>query len=237
MLTRRTVLGLAVAFSLVSLPLQAGPFQDFESEVRTAYADYRAALFRTNTNDRPASEAAIDRTASKWKVLTGKWSASPPPQYVEDKLFAATLGKIADILNEARAQVGHGKISEAHETLEKIRDELAALRRRNGVIVFSDHMNAYHEQMEKVLLGKYDDFNAGGVMALRGDIAVLAYLLQEIVANPPADRDANYETALNAVRKSVEALREAATKGEADAIKAAIKTLKQPYARLFLNYG
>ena len=237
MLTRRYILSLAAAVPLASLSLQAGPFQDFESEVRMAYADYRAALFRTNTNDRAASEAAIDRTSAKWKALTSKWSASPPPQYVEDKQFGATMGKVLEILNEARVQVGKGHLAEAHETLEKIRDELAALRRRNGVIVFSDHMNAYHEQMEKVLLGKYDDFSAGGVMALRGDVAVLAYLLQEIVANPPADRDANYGPALDAVRKSVQALNEAAAKGEADAIKAAIKTLKQPYARLFLSYG
>ena len=237
MLTRRHILSLAAAVSLASLSLHAGPFQDFESEVRMAYADYRAALFRTNMNDRAASEAAIDGISAKWKALTGKWSASPPPQYVEDKLFGPTLGKVAEILNEARAQVGQGQLAEAHETLEKIRDELAALRRRNGVIVFSDYMNAYHEQMEKVLLGKYDDFSAGGVMALRGDIAVLAHLSQEIVANPPTDRDANYEPALNAVRQSVQALNEAAAKGEADAIKAAIKALKQPYARLFLNYG
>lgn len=237
MISRRHALLLAAALALPSLPAIAGPVQDFERELRAAYADYRAALFRTNANDKAASEAAIDRMGGKWQALTAKWSATPPPQYADDKGFKGTLAKVADILGEARKEAVSGKLAEAHETLEKIRDELGALRRRNGVVVFSDRMNAYHEQMEKILLGKYDGFDARGVAALRDDTAVLAFFLQEIVVNPPADRDGNYETALAAVRKSVEDLRQAVVTGDVTNIKAAIKTLKQPYARLFLNYG
>ncbi len=89
-------------------------------------------------------------------------------------------------------------------------------------------MNAFHEQMEKILLGQYDGFNARGVANMRDDAAVLAYLIEDIAANPPADKDATYETAFALVRRSVEDLREAIRSGDMPAIKAALKTLKPP---------
>lgn len=239
MITRRHIIAIAIAGSLAvpSVPGLAGPMQDFEKELQSAYADYRAALFRTNTSDKAASEAAIDHMAAKWQTLSGKWSSAPPPQYADDRNFPATLAKVAQILGDARRETASGKLSEAHETLEKIRDELGDLRRRNGVISFSDRMNAYHEQMEKILLGKYGDFDAKGIADLREDVAILSYLLKEIAANPPAQRDAVYEPALAAVEKSVETLRAALASGDVANVKASIKTLKPPYSRLFLNYG
>ena len=225
------------AFALSIAPAQAGPMQDFERELRAAYADYRTALFRTNTNDKAASTAAIENMGSNWQALTAKWLPAPPPQYSEDPNFKPTLEKVVSILGVARTETQAGKLTEAHDTLEKIRDELGNLRRRNGLVVFSDRMNGYHEQMEKILLGKYDGFDARGVSDLRDDAAVLAHLLEEIAANPPADRDGGYEQALAGVRKSVEDLRTALRTGDVSSIKAAIKMLKPPYARMFLNYG
>ena len=230
------VAGMAI-FMLSPIPAQAGPMQDFERELRAAYADYRTALFRTNTKDQAASAAAIGNMGGKWQALTAKWSPAPPPQYAEDPGFKPALNTVASILNAAKAETTAGKLSEAHDTLEKIRSELGQLRRRNGVVVFSDRMNAYHEQMEKILLGKYDGFDGRGVADLRDDAAVLAHLLEDIAANPAADRDGSFNQAFAGVRKSVEDLRTALRTGDLSAIKAAIKTLKQPYSRMFLNYG
>ncbi len=211
--------------------------QDFERELRIAYSDYRTALFRTNMNDKAASEAAIEAMAAKWQTLMAKWLPAPPPQYAEDRLFKSALDNVAKVLAIARTEAASTQLAAAHDTLEKIRDELGNLRRRNGVRIFSDRMNAFHEQMEKILRGSYDNFDLRGVANLRDDVAVLTFLAEDIAANPPADRDATYESTFVSVRKSVEDLREAIRSGDVPAIKAAIKTLKQPYARMFLNYG
>ncbi len=98
---------------------QAGPMQDFEREVRMAYADYRIALFRTNTNDKAASAAAIDAMATKWQTLAVRWIPAPPPQYGEDRLFKTTLESVANILVTAGEQTAAAQLGAAHETLEK----------------------------------------------------------------------------------------------------------------------
>lgn len=226
----------ALTVALAQSTVLAGPAQDFERELRAVYAHYRAALFRTNTGNKEATEAALAKTADGIAALANKWPAAPP-QYADDPKFKATLAAVSAIVQAAMDQSRQGKLGEAHETLEKIRDELANLRRRNGVIVFSDRMNAYHSQMEKILLSKYEGFDQRGVNELRGDVAVLAYLLDDIAANPPPDKDAAFDKALAGVSSSLEELSASIRAVDVPAIKAALKKLKPAYSRLFLNYG
>jgi len=54
-------------------------------------------------------------------------------------------------MDQSQATADAGRLADAHERLEAVRDLLAALWQRNQVVVLSDHMNAYHEAMETVL--------------------------------------------------------------------------------------
>ena len=95
----------------------------------------------------------------------------------------------------AAAQIRDGKLPAAHETLEAARDLMADLRRRNQVVVFSDHMNAYHAEMEHLLndgpklLGTPD-----GLPQLMAQAGVVDYLARrrpaEIRVATLADRGA-----------------------------------------------
>lgn len=205
--------------------------------MRAAYADYRAALFRTNQNDPAGSRAAIAAFAVKWQQLATDWRRSPPPQYADDQRLGPTLDEIAQVNAEAARLVEAGKVADAHEVLEKIRDAIGALRARNGVVTFSDHMNAYHEQMEKVLLGSYDGYSPAGLTALRDDLAVLAYLADALKTARPAAEAPAIDEAIAPVLASVEAVRQALAGGDTAAIRNAVKALKPPYSRLFLRFG
>ncbi len=234
---RRLIMVTIAALSICSGEAAAGPFREAEQQVQAAYGDYRAALFRTNQNDRAASLQAIAGFGAKWAALVAVWRASPPPQYADDPALSDTLADIARINEEAKALAEAGKLAESHDVLEKIRERLAALRARNGVIVFSDHMNAYHEHMEKIAAGPYDGFSPAGLLALREDAAVLAYLADELRKNRPAAQAAALDEAMAPLLASVTSLRSALASNDIAAIKAAIKALKQPYARMFVRFG
>ncbi len=236
----RTRLLLALAgLSLMAflLPAGAGPFRAAEDEMRAAYADYRAALFRTNQSDAAGSRATIDAFRAKWTVLVAAWSRQAPPQYSDDGELGSTLRDVSATAEEAAKLTEAGRLADAHEVLERIRDQLSALRARNGVRSFSDPVNAYHEQMEKVLLGAYDDFSAQGLAALRDDIAVLEYLAAELGKPGPWNRPAGVDAALPPLRASIAAVRAALSGADRDALRAAIKALKPPFARMFLQFG
>jgi hypothetical protein len=233
----RLVIVLVALFGLVAAPASAGPFRANEDDLRAAYADYRAALFRTNQADAAGSRAAIDAFRAKWTALAATWGRQPPPQYADDPALSSTLQEVSATAQDAATLAEAGRLGDAHEVLERIRDQLAALRMRNGVRSFSDAVNAYHEQMEKVLLGTYDGFTADGLSALRDDIAVLEFLAAELGKPGAWNRPAGVDAALAPVRASIAAVRAALMASDREAIRSAIKALKPPFSRMFLQFG
>jgi len=215
----------------------AGSVADFEKAMRGAYSDYRLALFQTNTGNRDAAAKAVESFRQKWTALIAA-NAEAPPQYADDPTFGSTLAEVATIADSAAAQVADGKLAEAHGTLEAIRDQIGSLHERNGIIAFSDRMNAYHAKMEEILVGDYDGFSSAGLGDLREDAAVLVYLSNDIAAHPPAESaDPAYEALLKGVSDSVATLLVGVRSSDAAAVKQAINGLKVPYSKFFLKFG
>ena len=215
----------------------ADPFTD---DMQAAYAPYRAALFRTNGKSQPESERALADAQRAWQGVVQRFGTAAPVPYAADASFAATLAEVSAVYREADALVRAGRLPEAHEALEKIRDLLAGLRQRNGVQVFSDTMNAYHEEMEHLLQeGTKALQEAQGPMLLMARAGTLEYLAARLLsqAGPALQRDAEFGAAQRAVADSVSALRAALMAQDKAAAQRALSGLKGPYSRLFLKFG
>lgn len=227
-------LAFAAGLALAGTAL-AGPVNDFESAMRAAYADYRSALFLTNANKGEQALQAIDGFSRQWSALADA-GAEAPPHYADDNGFRRTLDAVAETAAKARAEVASGALTEAHETLERIREEIGQLHERNNIVGFSDRMNAYHAMMEQILGADYT--GAEGMAELREDAAVLSYLADDIVAHPaPEASDPAYAPLLDAVMTSVTTVRAAARAGDAAAAKQAVNALKPAYSKFFLKFG
>lgn len=209
--------------------------------VQAAYPPYRAALFRTNGKSQPESEAALSEAQRAWQGVVQRFAAAPAPvPYAADTSFGATLNEVSTVYREADALVRAGRLPDAHEALEKIRDLLAGLRQRNGVQVFSDHMNAYHEEMEHLLQeGPKALQDAQGPMLLMARAGTLEYLAARLLSQAPEvlRRDAEFSAAQRAVADSVAALRAGLMAQDKTAVQRALSGLKGPYSRLFLKFG
>ncbi|GAB4035709.1 MAG: hypothetical protein Fur0014_01680 [Rubrivivax sp.] len=118
-----------------------------------AYAPYRAALFRTNGQDAAAAADAVAQGRRAWQAVQAQFAARPPAPYERDPEVARTLAGVDAAFAQAEAAVAAGRLPAAHEALEAVRDLLSDLRRRNQVIVYSDHVNAFHAEMEHLLGG------------------------------------------------------------------------------------
>jgi uncharacterized protein YbaA (DUF1428 family) len=232
-MSRKALAAAALALDLFASTAHAGPFRDSEAQVAQAYADYRVALFQTNQKNREATIAALSAFRTKWAALTAAWKTSPPPQYADDPGLGMTLDAVAHIAEEAETATAGGDLLRAHDILEAIRDQLGTLRARNGVITFSDRMNAYHEVMEHA--AEIADMSQASALEHAG---ILAHLVKQIAANRPNGVDAAaFETALKALDNSIVVFQTAARSGDRTAINAARNGLKQPYSRMFLRFG
>jgi hypothetical protein len=216
-------------------------YQQFNSAVEQAYAAYRKALFQTNMKDAEKSAKANEMFITRWSSIIETYKEQPPEVFSADPKWADTLSSIEEIASTSAGQIKDGELAEAHETLEAIRDELSDLRKRNSVVVFSDHINNYHEVMEGLLVGGYnpDKMNEAAVVEIRNQLAVLNYLAETIKENAP-DRyrsDATYEKLEKGLFASLDGLYNALESNDPKAVSKAVKMLKPAYAKLFLNFG
>lgn len=231
-----TAISLIIALASASSAL-AGPVADFEAEFRDTYASYRMALFATNSGDASKSKHAINDLNARWGGLVSRNGSTPPPQYADDPEWGTTLSEVAEAIENARQRTEEGKLPHAHEILEHVRDAIGNLHARNGIVLFSDRMNAYHARMEKVIGMTMAD--AASRQQLLEQSAVLAYLTEDMLKAPPVEAIGNqeFEKLAKAVKASVLALQTAARSGDEGAIKAAVSGLKMPYSKLFVKFG
>lgn len=236
---KRPVLSLALAALFSPLPVAAGPVSEFEAAYRDAYATYRAALFKTNSGDAAGSAMVGNALSEKWTALLDTWEAAPPPHYEDDPGFSDTLEQVAWLISKSSGEIVEGDLHGAHETLEGVREELAALHARNNIETFSDRMNAYHAEMEHVLMTDLSTLDAAAIDMLQERAAILDYLARDLLSSPPpGGRDSPEYTALEAAfEASVAQLLAATRAGDPAAIREAVKGLKKPYAMLFVKFG
>ena len=208
--------------------------------ISQAYVPYRVALFQTNMKAQKESEQAMAQAQQAWQSLTERFAMKPTLPYEGDPAFRTTLQEVGKVYDQAAGEIRLQKLAQAHETLEKVRDLLAGLRQRNGVVVFSDHMNAYHEAMEHLLNdGAAMTASPQGMLTLVERVGVLAYLAGRLRSEAPKSMLGNpdFTTALEALEASVAQLRQAALKQDATAARDALSQIKRPYSRMFIKFG
>lgn len=243
MKTKSVPLLLSALFGLAAFNTVAAetPFQQFYQQQNDAYASYRAALFQTNKKDQAASLKGISKFNQQWQQVIQQFSNNPPEIFVTDNQWQPTLDKIANIAARGTLQIEQGELSEAHETLEEIRDELSQLRSRNHLNFFSDHVNNYHEQMEQLLQARYqkETLDNTAKLTIREQLAILDYLADEIIAHAPENyrNDVGYTKLQQGLSASLTRLRAALDSEDPATIIQAIQGLKPAYAKLFVKFG
>jgi hypothetical protein len=235
-----TALALAsvLASALMAPPARAA--DAVTDAIQAAYLPYRTALFKTNASSQAESEQAVADARAQFRAVAERYADKPPVPYDRDADFATTLNKVDEVLAKGESQIRARELAKGHQTIEEVRDLLGALRRRNGVVVYSDHMNSYHEEMEHLV----DDGAAtlakpGGLMMLAGQAGVLDYLARRLRTEAPAAlaRDAEFGGLVGAVQASVDSLRAAIARQDEAAVREAIGKIKTPYSRLFVKFG
>ena len=228
------ILSLLLATGLASA---ADPVTD---AMQKAYAPYRAALFKTNSNSQTEALQAVTQAQQGWGQIATQFGAKPAAPYDRDTDFAKSLAEVSKVYAKAAEQIGKNELTEAHETLEHARDIMADMRHRNNVIVYSDHMNAYHAQMELVLNdGAKTLAGPNGVQELTAQTGALEFLAARLKTEAPAEylKNDEFNAMFKAVEKSVADLKAALFTNDATKVKEALGKVKVPYSKMFLKFG
>lgn len=229
---------LACALALAANLAHAG--DALTDAMQDAYAPYRMALFRTNGKSQSEAQQALAQAQQAWRSVAERFGAKPPAPYDRDTEFAGRMTQVGAMYDRAAAAVRDNKLAEAHEELESVRELLADLRRRNGVVVYSDHMNAYHAEMERLLVEAPKALSApNGALLVMSQVGTLDYLVRQLRLQAPAalQRDTEFEALLKDVEASVQAVRAALIRQDLGAVREALGKVKPPYSKLFVKFG
>ena len=228
---------LAVLLACGTLAHAADPVTD---AMQVANGPYRMALFKTNGKSQPEALQALIQAQQAWDKLSTQFGSKPAAPYDHDAAFAASVAEVAKVYTKALAEVNANQLTDAHNTLEHAREVMADMRQRNNVVVFSDHMNAYHAQMEVIMVDGHTTLaQPKGLLTMTAQTGALSYLAKRLTTQAPASLSQNPEFTglVNAVNQSVSALESAVMNQDMAAAKEAIGKLKGPYSKLFAKFG
>ncbi len=235
--TSLKALGLAMSLAFAGMAHAADPVTDL---MQAANGPYRMALYKTNSKVQAEAQQALTQAQQAWAKLNTQFATTPAAPYDRDPAFVASVAEVAAVYEQAQKEVAAGQLTTAHNTLERVRDVTADMRLRNNVVVFSDHMNAYHSQMEVVLIHGADTLaQPKGMLLLTAQTGALSYLAKQLGVQAPAalKQNAEFSGLLKAVEQSVGNVEAALLNQDAAATKEAIGKLKGPYSKLFAKFG
>jgi len=235
--TTLKALSLAVFLAFGALAHAADPVTE---AMQAANGPYRMALYKTNGKSQPEALQALTQAQQAWDKLSTQFGSKPAAPYDRDPAFAASVAEVAKVFTKALAEVNANQLTDAHNTLEHAREVMSDMRQRNNVVVFSDHMNAYHAQMEIIMVdGQTTLAQPKGLLTMTAQTGALSYLAKRLTTQAPASLTQNPEfTALvGAVNQSVSALESAVMNQDLAATKEAMGKLKGPYSKLFAKFG
>lgn len=235
------VLAVALLVPLIGHPAGAQQKDAFLEAVERAYPSYKMAWFysRTRSVDMAAMELAAFRHA--WGRIANKFAAAPPPAFSRDPRWGASLRKITAVLDRAAAEADAGRVRECYRILGGVRTELAALRRRSGVVVFSDRVDAYGGVVTELtqLTRKMTAVTPADLVKLRGMSTRMKKLVSEIRKGAPAKyrNDSGFLASLDGNEASIAKLDRGIARKHVRAIVGAMRSIRSDYVLLFLRYG
>lgn len=230
-------IGLAASMSFGVLAHAADPVTD---AMQAANAPYRMALYKTNGKSQEEAQQALIQAQKAWAQLGSQFGVKPPAPYDRDTAFSASVAEVTKVYTQALAEVNGGQLTNAHNTLEQVREVMADMRQRNNVVIFSDHMNAYHAQMEVIMIHGNDTLaQPKGMLMLTAQTGALSYLVKQLglQASATLNKNAEFTSLLAAVNQSVASLEAAVLNQDTTAVKEAMGKLKGPYSKLFAKFG
>ena len=203
---------------------------------------YIPALALTNQGKPEPSRKAIQRLKAQLPKLS-ETAAS------EEAATQGLLEGMTEVVKEAERLAASGKLQEAHEALEPIREQLAERRRQLGVTYPLDVLSDYHAVMEAIVKPATKAEASQIDRGLRSEIAELAAEASKVwavaeqtsfdLAEPPTGWPTHEATQENttAVRASITRLNQALRDGDNQALLLAARGLKPVFAKLYMSFG
>lgn len=187
---------------------------------------YKQTLFLTGKNEREKAVANYESLLPAYKKFQDKYSAYRPNALKGDGQLTADLARVAGMLTGVGDLVRTGDLHQAHLDLEQVRPVFQDMFKRNGFSLLAVALVDFHDAMELML----DAANARDP----GKVGTLYPQVSEKLKVVEAEQN---DAEIQAIRKNLDGLFDAAKDARADQLPAKGEELKSSFVRVYLKRG
>ncbi len=240
---RNSALALALVAALLwPTATRADATAAFLEASAQAYAPYRGALSYLHTGNAGLAALALDAMAARWAALCDRFRDQPPAAFAEDPAWQASLDAITGGIETARAQLESGDTAGATAALAPIRAALGGLRRRNGIVTFTDRIDAFSAAMATIWVhrSKPPDMADPQANAARAEqTRTLRRALEAVAAGRPEKiaGDPQFQRLIEGSFKSVATIERAIEARDQALLISALRELRSTEQLLWLYFG
>lgn len=225
-----------------NLVASAGELKAFNKQVASAYAPYRSAMFYLRTGNPDVAYLDLDAAVSAWQTVVERFGETPPDAFADDPGFSDTLTSVQKALESGRELLDENDQTAAAETLTLVRAELAALRSRNGVRVYSDCIDEMNAAMDRLWTYRHEppDFaDTGQVNAVKRDAAITEYLYRRCYeeASPERQNDDAFKRIFEGSLVSLPLIYDALDQGNEAMLINILRELRSFDRMIWLEFG
>lgn len=168
----------------------------FNAVVAAALRHYQAARFYLRTRNAGVAAIELKLMQERWQAVTARYGSSPPGAFAADPQWRETLAQVDKGINLALTAADAGDVDGSQERLHGVYQELATMRKRNLVHIFSDvvdELNAAVARLAAYGRGAANVGSAEQVNAIKAAAAVVAYLAEKCRSAAPREYRDNEE--------------------------------------------
>jgi len=174
----------------------ASQLGDFNTQVAEAFRHHRAASFYVRTGNLGVAAFELQRMQTKWELVLKEFADSPPDAFADDPKWGESLRHVSNNLEAALVAANDGDPQASKQALVRTQSEMAALRKRNLVWVFSDRvdeLNAAIDRLDNFVKQPPDLASIEQANAIKSAVAVVAYLTARCRDEAPPQYQTNKE--------------------------------------------
>jgi hypothetical protein len=240
---RNSALALALVAALLwPTATRADATAAFLEASAQAYAPYRGALSYLHTGNAGLAALALDAMAARWAALCDRFRDQPPAAFAEDPAWQASLDAITGRIETARAQLESGDTAGATAALAPIRAALGGLRRRNGIVTFTDRIDAFSAAMATIWVHRRkppDMADPQTTAALAEQARALLLALLDVATEAPEKiaGDPQFQRLIEGSFKSVATIERAIEARDQALLISALREIRSSEQLLWMNFG
>jgi hypothetical protein len=215
---------------------------DFLAASAAAYAPDRGAISYLHTGNIGLAALALDAMAARWAGLSDRFRNQPPGVFAKDPAWQASLDTITGRIETARAQLEAGDAKGAATALKPIRAALGELRRRNGIVTFSDRIDAFSAAMTAIWVHRHnppDMSDPQTIAALTEQAQALRQAAEDVAADPPAKTagDLQFQRLIEGSFGSIATIDRAIEARDQRLLINALREIRSSEQLLWMNFG